>query len=554
MTGFDIDEGAGGVDLGLIPEPRSVSVAAGAFTLTGCTVVDTDDASSGAAAWLRGVLGPATGLPLRDGRGPQNAVTMRVVDDEDSASEGSRSGGASSLGPEGYRLSVTSDGVAIEASTAAGVFYAAQTLRALLPAAVYRRAPVDSAPWRIPLVTITDRPRFGWRGALIDVARHFLPKQDLLRFIDLIAMHKLNVLHLHLTDDQGWRIEIRRYPRLTEVGAWRRESAIGDRRHGQFDGRPHGGYYTQDDIREIVAYAAARHITVVPEIDVPGHAGAAIAAYPHLGNTDVPGYPDEPEVATHWGVLDNVLNAEESTVEFFRDVFDEVIDLFPARHVGVGGDECPTGPWESSPRAQARMAELGLANADAIRHWYVARLAEHLAKRGRVLYGWDEICDGDLPPDAVVASWRGTAGAINAAQRGHDVVLCPDNQVYLDYRQSQDPGEPIPVGTVSSLEHVYAFEPVPSALTAAEAERVLGAQCNIWTEHMDSARAVDYMAFPRLAAFAETVWSTSRAGFTEFEHRMAVHEQRLDALGVEYRRRTGPLPWQSRPEAPGWPR
>lgn len=563
MTGFDIEQGIEG--LGLVPQPRSAWVGAGGFTLTESTVLDADEASSGAATWLRGALGPATGLPLRDGHGPHDAITMRVFDPAAVADS------ATDLGIEGYRLSVTADGVTIEATSAAGSFYAAQTLRALLPPAAYRRAPIDSEPWHVPHVVISDQPRFGWRGALLDVARHFMLKQDLLRFIDLIAMHKLNVLHLHLTDDQGWRIEIRRYARLTEVGAWRRESPIGDRRNGRFDGRPHGGFYTQDDIREIVAYAAARHVTVVPEIDVPGHAGAAIAAYPHLGNTDAPEFPSEPEVDTNWGIRDNVLNAEESTLDFFRDVFDEVMELFPAQHIGVGGDECPTGPWESSPRARARITELGLTSADAIRHWYVARLAEHLAKRGRLLLGWDEILDldvdadgvstgvGELPPDAVIASWRGTVGGINAARRGHQVVMCPDNQVYLDYRQSQDPGEPIPVGTVSTLAHVYAFEPVPSELTPTEAERILGAQANVWTEHMDSARAVDYMAFPRLAAFAETVWSsaTARADSAEsaeFERRIAVHERRLDALGVEYRPRTGPLPWQSRPDAPGWPR
>ncbi|MGH6654932.1 MAG: beta-N-acetylhexosaminidase, partial [Actinocrinis sp.] len=434
-----------------------------------------------------------------------------------------------------------------------------------------------SGPWRIPTLTIDDRPRFGWRGALLDVARHFLPKQDLLRFIDLIALHKLNVLHLHLTDDQGWRVEIRKYPKLTEVGAWRRESPIGDRRHQRYDGRPHGGYYTQDDIREIVAYAADRHVTVVPEIDVPGHAAAAVAAYPHLGNADAPGHPAKPEVGTTWGILDRTLNAEPETLVFLREVFDEVMDLFPSRHIGIGGDECPTGPWRASPRAQTRIAELGLPNADAIRHWYVARLAEHLADRGRVVYGWDEILDGQgddtdavvdadldggaggdstkLPSDALIASWRGTAGAITAARRGNDVVLCPEDQVYLDYRQSEDPREPIPVGTISSLAHVYAFEPVPHQLNDAESAHVLGAQCNIWTEYMDSPRAIDYMVFPRLAAFAETVWSEADPrDFEDFTTRLAVHEHRLDALGVEYRPTSGPLPWQSRPDAPGWPR
>lgn len=519
----------------IIPRPLAVSAtAAPPFALTEATVLDADQHSTAVASWLRAALAAATGFAFRDGTGPHGAITLRVTASAPAEAD---------LGPEGYRLEAASTGVRLEAADSAGLFYAAQTLLGLLPPEVYRRA------------AITDRPRLRWRGALLDVARHFLPKHDVLRFIDLLAMHKLNVLHLHLTDDQGWRVEIRRHPRLTEVGAWRRQSALGDRRHNLFDGRPHGGYYTQDDIREIVAYAAARHVTVVPEVDVPGHAGAAIAAYPHLGNTDSPGHPAAPQVATHWGILDNVLSAEESTLQFVREVFDEVMDLFPSRYICVGGDECPTGPWESSPRAQARIAQLALPDADGLRSWFVARLAEHLAARGRVLYGWDEICDGDLPPGAVIASWRGTAGAITAARRGHEVVLCPDDQVYLDWRQSDHPGEPTPIGKVLSLAHVYAFDPVPAELSESEVERVLGAQANIWTEHLDCARGIDYMAFPRLAAFAETVWSRAAdRDFAEFEPRLRRHEQRLEAAGVEYRRASGPLPWQSRPDAPGWPR
>jgi hexosaminidase len=526
--------------LGLVPRPRETAIAAGLFELGDATVLDTDAESAGAAAWLRGALGAATGFALRDGRAAGDAIVIRANADE--------------MGPEGYRLSVSAAGVSIEAGGAAGAFYGAQTLRSLLPADGYRSSQIHDGPWLLPYATITDRPRFGWRGALLDVARHFLPKQDLLRFIDLIALHKLNTLHLHLTDDQGWRVEILRYPLLTEVGAWRRESPLGDRRHGLFDGRPHGGYYTQDDLREIVAYAADRHVTVIPEIDVPGHARAAIAAYPELGNTDVPGRTAGPGAATGWGVFEDILNAEHATLEFMYGVFDEVMDLFPATHIGIGGDECPTAQWQASPRARARMAELGLAEPDDIRTWYVARLGEHLAARGRSLYGWDEICDGELPQGAVVASWRGTGGAVTAARRGHDVVLCPENQVYFDYRQAEDPREPIPVGTVSDLEHVYAFDPVPAELTAREATRVLGAQCNIWTEHMDSARAVDYMVFPRLCAFAESVWSGPARDYGDFVHRMAAHEQRLGALGVEYRRAGGPQPWQIRPDAPGMPR
>ncbi len=544
-------------ELGLIPRPQRLDrETEGWFTLDEATVIDADDASAHAVAWLRSTLAPATGLLLRDGHGDANVIRLRVE-----TPGPADNAGAQPSSPEGYRLTVTPASVTLTAPSAAGLFYGAQTLRALLPAAAYRRARIDSGPWRVPALTVRDAPRFGWRGALIDVARHFLPKHDLLRFIDLIALHKLNVLHLHLTDDQGWRLEIRAYPRLTEVGGWRRQSPIGDRRNRRHDGRPHGGFYTQDDIREIVAYAADRHVTVVPEIDVPGHCGAAIAAYPELGNTDVPGRPAEPEVATTWGILDHTLNAEPATLAFLRDVFDEVVELFPSRHIGIGGDECPTGPWRASPRAQARIAELALPDADAIRHWYVARLAEHLAGHGRAAYGWDEILDGrgagatEPPAGTVIASWRGRAGAITAARRGNDVVLCPEQQVYLDFRQSADPHEPIPVGTVSSLEHVYAFEPVPAELTEAESVHVLGAQCNTWTEHMDSARVVDYMTFPRLAAFAETVWSDPAArDYAGFTARLAVHEHRLAALGVEYRRASGPRPWQTRPDAPGRPR
>jgi hexosaminidase len=526
------------------------STDGGWFELDDATVLDADTTCVGAAAWLRGAIGPATGLALRvddaatsaekatssPATPPSKAIRFRVVP-----------GG---LPAEGYRLTVHVDGVQIEAADAAGAFYAAQSLRALLPAAAYRNARISAEPWRIPATAITDWPRFPWRGAMLDVARHFLPRQDVLRFIDLIALHKINVLHLHLTDDQGWRLEIKRFPRLTEVGGWRRESPIGDRRHGRFDGRPHGGFYTQDDVREIVAYAADRHVTVVPEIDVPGHAGAAIAAYPELGLAEA----TQTETPTHWGINDYVLNAEASTLEFFKQVFDEVMDLFPSRHIGVGGDECPTEPWSGSARTRERMAELGLTAPDKIRFWYVARLAEHLAARGRSLYGWDEICDGDLPPGAVVASWRGTAGAVTAARLGHDVVLCPEDQVYLDYRQSESLDEPVPVGTITDLARVHAFTPIPEELTEAEAAHVLGAQCTVWTEHMDSARAVDYMAFPRLCAFAETVWTGPGQDYDGFLQRMSAHERRLDALGVEYRRATGPLPWQSRPDAPGWPR
>jgi hexosaminidase len=524
----------------IIPLPSTVSAVSDghrAFELGAATVIAALPDLAGVARWLRGVLSPPTGLPLPDaspGRGDSDAIKL------------SRSG---ALPPEGYRLRVEPDRVSIVGGDGAGVFYGAQTLRQLMPPAIYRRAAVAGARWLVPCAEIFDAPRFGWRGAMLDVARHFLPKSDVLRFVDLLAVHKLNVLHLHLSDDQGWRLEIRRYPELTRVGAWRRESMVGSRQHERFDGRTHGGYYTQDDIREIVAYAAERFVTVVPEIDVPGHSQAAIAAYPALGNDTRP-----VEVSTRWGVSSRILNVADGTLEFYRNVFDEVLELFPGRYIGIGGDECPKDEWRASPAAQDRIRALGLRGEDELQSWFVRQFDAHLTARGRRLYGWDEILEGGLAPGATVASWRGTTGALAAARAGHDVVLCPDTSVYLDYRQSDRPDEPIPVGTVLGVDDVYAFDPMPAQLTGAERERVLGAQCNVWTEHLPSARAVDYAAFPRLCAFAETVWSAPERDLAAFRRRLAVHLGRLDALGVEYRPDAGPLPWQTRPDAKGWPR
>jgi hexosaminidase len=458
------------------------------------------------------------------------------------------------LGPEAYRLTVDADGVVIEAGGEAGVFYGRQTLQQLLPPDVYRKARISAEPRRVPFVEITDSPRFRWRGAMLDVARHFLPKADVLRFLDLMAMHKLNVLHFHLTEDQGWRLEIKRYPRLTEIASWRKESPIGNphRPDTPYDGRPHGGYYTQDDIREIVAYAAERHITVVPEIDVPGHSTAAIAAYPELGNQDVPSAETPREVWTTWGVSETILNVEESTVEFYQNVLDEVCDLFPGEYVSIGGDECPKAEWQASARAQARMAELGLADEEELQAWFLNQLGEHVAKKGRKLLAWDEVLEGgELSPGTVIASWRSMDGAVEAARRGHDTVNCPVGWVYLDYKQSDDPEEPIPVSQLTTLERVYSFEPIPAGLDPELAHHVIGSQATIWTEYMDSPRTVDYMAFPRLCAFAETVWSSGERDFAEFSGRLDTHLLRLDAIGVEYRHAEGPLPWQKRPGVPG---
>lgn len=515
-----------------VPRPAHLEWGDGGFALRPDTPVDCPAAFAAEAAWLRATVGPATGCVFPDGVG---GVVIRS-DTE--------------LGAEAYRLDVTSDAVTVVGGDRAGVFHGLQTLRQLMRPAVFRRARLDDEPWTIPAVSVRDRPRYGWRGVLLDVARHFRPKAEVLRFLDLMAVHHLNVLHLHLTDDQGWRLPVPGWPRLTEVGAWRRESMVGTRHTPRYDGRPHGGYYTHDDLREIVGYAAARHITVVPEVDLPGHAQAVLAAYPELAA----GSPPD-EVRTGWGISDAVLTVSDAALEFCRAVLDEVCAIFPGRYVCVGGDEVPRGPWREDPAARARAAELGLPDTDGLQRWFTARLADILAGKGRTVFAWDEVLEDGAPAGALVGGWRGDHGVRAAARAGHDVVASPDTSVYLDYRQAEHPGEPIPIGTLVTLEDLHTFSPVPDGLTSAEAARVLGAQAPLWSETLDTARAVDYAAFPRLCAFAEALWTTGVRDTAEFTARLAAdHLPRLDALGVEYRPPAGPHPWQTRPDAPGHPR
>jgi hexosaminidase len=516
----------------LTPRPLSLTPGHGELLLDERTTVGASAPLDGVLHWLQSALRPPTGLPL-----PRSSAgaTITLALDED-------------LGPESFRLRVTPDGATITGGGPAGVFWGCQALLQLLPPAVHRKAPTAGRRWAIPALQMYDTPRFAWRGLMLDVARHFMPKHDVLRIIDLMALHRLNTLHLHLTDDQGWRVEIRRYPRLTDVGAWRHESQVGAVSGAPADGRPHGGFYTRDDIREIVAYAGQRFITVVPEIETPGHVQAALAAYPSLGVTGAP-----QQVWTRWGVNRNILNAEESTVDFFTGVLDEIMELFPSAHIGVGGDECPKDQWRDDPRTRQRMAELGFTTEQQLQGWFVRRLGDHLAAAGRRPFGWDEILEGDLPAGTTIASWRGSTGAVTAARRGFDVVSCPDDKVYLDYRQSESPTEPIPVSIPLTLRDVYGFDPVPPELTAAEARHVLGGQATMWTEHADSPRTVDYLLFPRLCAVAEALWSPPGGDFPDFERRLSHHLRRLDAFGVEYRHPSGPRPWQQRPGVPGRP-
>ncbi|MFJ6796449.1 beta-N-acetylhexosaminidase [Streptomyces sp. NPDC091268] len=539
----------------LIPEPRHARFEPDAGV---CALDDpllaAGPGTGSAARLLRRDLGAATGWELpapaagrEDGSRPVIRLALRPEL-------------ARSLGAESYELRVRPGDVTLEGADPAGLFYAAQTMRQLLGARAYRRAPLPPAGgWTLPVGEVRDGPRFGWRGMMLDVARHFTPKDGVLRHIDLLAAHKLNVLHLHLTDDQGWRVEIERYPRLTEVGAWRARSRRGHRASPLWNEAPHGGFYSRDDIREIVAYAAERHVRLVPEIDVPGHSQAAIAAHPELGNTDV---VDTAALGVweDWGINENVLAPTEAVLRFYEGVFEELLELFPVEvspFVHVGGDECPKTQWKRSALAQARIRELGVDGEDGLQAWFIRHFDGWLAERGRRPIGWDEILEGGLAEGAAVSSWRGYAGGIAAAEAGHDVVMCPEQQVYLDHRQAAGGDEPVPIGYVRSLEDVYRFEPVPPKLSPRAAAHVLGAQANMWTEVTEDRGRVDYQVYPRLAAFAEAVWSElpepAERDYADFEARMEEHYRRLDALGVDYRSPGGPLPWQRRPGVLGRP-
>jgi hexosaminidase len=503
----------------IIPEPQSVQTVTGAFTLENATIVSVpagDEEARRAATYFADLMKRTRGLDLavREGAWRADVIALRRADKAEDA----------------YGLSVTDRGATITAGGFGGFLYGGISLWQLAT------ADEGQGAVRIPAVTIEDAPRFGWRGLMLDSARHYQSPEFIKGFIDWMALHKLNVFHWHLTDDQAWRLEIKRHPRLTEVGAWRVEAGAGPRSDidpATGEPRLYGGFYSQETVRDIVAYAAARNIVIVPEIDVPGHASAAIAAYPELGVTDVPGAA-VPEVPADWGVYPTLFNAEESTVVFFEQVLDEVMDLFPGEYVHIGGDEAVKDQWKASAGTQARMRELGVANEEELQSWFIGRLEKRLNARDRRLIGWDEILEGGLAPNATVMSWRGVDGAIEAARLGHDAVMTPGPVLYFDYRQSPHDGAP-GRGIVSSLEDVYRFDPTPEELTLEQAERVIGVQANLFTEHMRTEDRVEYQAFPRVSALAEVAWTAhDRMDWADFQTRLQPQLTRYRTLGIDY--------------------
>jgi hexosaminidase len=517
----------------IVPKPAVMSVGEGVFVLRRPAVIIADRESKAVGEYLAGALQRALGYrpevidaSAADSMASENGAIVLSVNE-----------GAKQSDPESYLLEIDTRCARIAGNTPAGVFYGCQTFRQLLPAEALADAPVSGVEWSAPCVRIEDRPRFAWRGVLLDVCRHFQDKQSLKKFIDELAFYKINRLQWHLTDDQGWRVEIKKYPKLTEVGAWRKTP----------EGKPYGGFYTQDDIREIVAYAAERFITIVPEIEMPGHASAAAASYPWITCRGEP-----IEVQTKWGIFPDLYCAGNDRVfSFIEDVLTEILPLFPSKYVHIGGDEALKTYWKTCEKCQARIKAEGLKNEGELQSYFIKRIAGFLQSKNRVLIGWDEILEGglpknrvltgldvilecDLPPQAVVMSWRSIEGGIAAAQNGHDAIMSPVSHCYFDYPQYL-PGEREPRLGFTPLEHVYSYEPIPPQLNGEEAKHILGAQANVWTEHLITLTDVERMTFPRLLALSEVVWSPKEnRSYSDFSKRLPEQKRKLDNMRVEY--------------------
>jgi hexosaminidase len=537
-------------ELAIIPLPQKIEMRDGAFKISADTKIITDFGSRVTGKFLAERLRKSTGYPASTSVkfSPGAPVANNILLTTKNAD--------TNLGAEGYELMVATNSVVIRAPTQAGLFYGVQTLLQLLPPEIFSTNIMTNADWQMPCLQIEDRPRFKWRGLMLDVSRHFYDKAEVEKILDEMALHKLNTFHWHLTDDQGWRIEIKKYPKLTQIGAWRTkselvppkgegESSTNENAHPAWaevaaskfgaDGR-YGGFYTQDDIREVVKYAAARHITIVPEIEMPGHAVAALAAYPQFSCDGGP-YSTDEKAGVNKGVFDP---SNPATFKFLDDVLAEVFELFPGKYIHVGGDEVDkkvkAATWGKSPQCQALMQREGLKNTDELQSWFTRRIEKFVSAHEKILIGWSEIADSKLPTNAAVMDWKGNG--LEAARAGHDVVMAPEKSVYLDHYQSTNHStEPHAIGGFLPLKKVYSFEPVPAKLAPEFQSHILGGQCNLWTEYIPSLQYAEYMFWPRACALAEATWSSKEShDWDDFSRRLQIHEQRLDELGVNYRR------------------
>jgi hexosaminidase len=514
----------------VIPQPQNLTRLDGSFKLARDTRICTDPASLDTGNFLAARLRQSTGWRFRVNGKTTPALAAGITGGIFLTTNAADT----ALGAEGYELVVATNAVVIRAPTQAGLFYGVQTLLQLLPPEIFSTNAVKNFAWPVPCVKITDAPRFPWRGFMLDVSRHFFTKPEVEKLLDVMALHKLNRFHWHLVDDQGWRIEIRKYPRLTSIGAWRDGVGFGLASNSATaygpDGR-YGGFYSQADIREVVAYAQKLHITVVPEIEMPGHSLAALAAYPEFGSG-----PGPFEIPLKGGVNAGIYSpAKAATFRFLEDVLTEVFQLFPGKYVHIGGDEVPKEPWKNDAACQALMRREGLKTEDELQGWFTRRLEQFISAHGKTPVGWSEILQAGLAQNAVVMDWIG--GGREAASQGHDVVMTPTANCYFDYYQSRDQSaEPRAIGGFLPLQMVYALEPVPSGLAPEFQKHILGAQGNLWTEYIPNLRHLEYMAFPRLSALAEVTWSPKAArNFADFQRRLRIDERRLDQLGVNYR-------------------
>ena len=508
----------------IIPYPRTLIPQSGSFTINKNTTIycPADESlmklATQFAAQFRLVSGLNLPVKVMGKTGATNAIIFQPKSTLETA--------------EAYQLSISPKMIRIQAKEANGFFYGLQTLYQLLPAEIYGKKKAVDIKWSASAVEIMDAQRFAYRGLHLDVCRHFFPVEFIKKYIDAMAIHKLNTFHWHLTDDQGWRIEIKKYPRLTELGSKRDETLVGyyyDRLPQLFDGKPYGGYYTQAEAREIVAYAAERFITVIPEIELPGHAQAALAAYPYLScNND-----STIKVATKWGVFKDVYCPRDTTFRFLEDVLTEIMDIFPGKYIHIGGDECPKDRWKTCSDCQAMIKKLDLKDENGLQSYFVRRIEKFIDSKSRKIIGWDEILDGGLDANATVMSWRGTQGGIVAAKAGNDVIMTPTTYCYFDHCQADPSTEPLSIGGYLPLKNVYQFEPVPTELSMDEASHIIGAQANVWSEYLPTTESVEYMVFPRLSAMAEVLWSSVKnRNWDSFCRRMPMQFKRYQQLNI----------------------
>ncbi len=502
----------------IIPLPVYIEYSEGSFEVKDNIHLIYDSHVSGDLAnFLKKYLRDHGDIKVSVGKNPNDKIIGKsiLLDLDESAD----------LLPEEYLLEITPDSIFIAGSSPAGLFYGIQSLRQLFLQSPEKRL-------IIPCMRIQDYPRFSWRGMHLDVSRHFMPVEFIKEYIDYLAFLKMNVFHWHLVDDQGWRIEIKQYPKLTEIGAYRSETLAGhySDEPRQFDGVTYGGYYTQEDIRDIVAYAEERFITIVPEIEIPGHSQAAIASYPELGCTN-----DSVSVRTFWGISPYIYNVEENTFQFLQNVLDEIVELFPSHYIHIGGDEALKDQWKASESVQSKMRKMGIADESELQGYFIGRIEKHLQKKGRSIIGWDEILEGGVASTAAVMSWRGTEGGIEAAKKGHFVVMTPTDHCYFDYYQSENSNEPLAIGGYLPLDSVYSYEPIPEELSTEEQQFILGVQGNVWTEYMKTPEKVQYMVFPRIFAMSEIQWTPpEQKEYIDFIDRIRLLEVYLVDNNINY--------------------